>query len=65
LNRIDVPSFVIHGRHDISDETVNGPFFWKIPKVKWLILENSSHTPMWEERERYGKVIGDWVNAYQ
>jgi hypothetical protein len=20
---------------------------------------------MWEERERYGKVIGDWVNAYQ
>lgn len=37
------------------------PFFDKIPKVKWVTLENSSHLPMWEERERYIKVVENFL----
>jgi pimeloyl-ACP methyl ester carboxylesterase len=52
LHEITVPTFVINGRLDMAQDPCHVPFFERIPKVKWVTFENSSHSPMWEERER-------------
>ncbi|KAJ3006035.1 hypothetical protein NUW54_g4084 [Trametes sanguinea] len=49
LHLIEVPTFVINGRLDIAQDFVVAPFFERIRKVKWVTLENSSHTPFFED----------------
>jgi len=62
LHLVRVPTLVINGRADIAQDFVCEPFFWHITKVKWVTFELSSHTPMWEERERYVKLVGDFLS---
>lgn len=61
LHLVRVPTLVINGRADISQDFVVEPFFKKIQKVKWVTFEKSSHLPMWEERERYMKLVGEFL----
>ncbi|KAL7283433.1 hypothetical protein ACG7TL_002863 [Trametes sanguinea] len=61
LHLVRVPVFVMNGRKDISQDFVVAPFFEKIRKVKWVTLENSSHTPFWEERERYNQLVAEFL----
>ena len=61
LPLIHVPTFVINGRADIAQDFVVAPFFEKIEKVKWVTFENSSHTPHWEERERYMRLLAEFL----
>ncbi|KAG5642146.1 hypothetical protein DXG03_003576 [Asterophora parasitica] len=63
LHLIRVPTFVINGRKDISQDFVVKPFFDGIQKVKWVTLENSSHCPFFEERDRYIQLVGDFLGA--
>jgi len=37
------------------------PFFDKIEKVKWVTLEASSHTPFFEEPDRYMGIVGEFL----
>ncbi|KNZ71281.1 L-amino acid amidase [Termitomyces sp. J132] len=62
LSRIQVPTFVINGRNDISQDFVVKPFFDGIAKVKWVTFEKSTHSPFFEERERYMGLINDFLN---
>ena len=41
------------------------PFFEKIPKVRWVTLENSSHVGFFEERERYMESMGGFLAGFQ
>lgn len=61
LPRIKVPTFVINGRNDISQDFVVKPFFDGIEKVKWVTFEKSTHSPFFEERERYMELINDFM----
>ena len=61
LHLIQVPTFVINGRKDIAQDFVVAPFFERIQKVKWVTFENSSHTPYWEEPERYMQLVSDFL----
>ncbi|EMD39056.1 hypothetical protein CERSUDRAFT_46884 [Gelatoporia subvermispora B] len=61
LHLVRVPTFVINGRDDISQDFVVAPFFEKIQKVKWVTFERSSHMPFWEERERFMQLVGDFL----
>jgi len=65
LDKIRVPSFIINGRKDISQDFVVAGYFWKIEKSKWVTFENSSHTPMWEEREKYNRLVGEWLDGVE
>ncbi len=58
-----MPTLLINGRYDEAQDSVVEPFFREIPKVKWITLEQASHLPMFEERERYMEVIADFLNA--
>ncbi|GBE89279.1 proline iminopeptidase [Sparassis latifolia] len=57
LHLLRMPTLVINGRKDIAQDFVVEPFFDNIPKVKWVTFENSSHTPFWEERERFMQLV--------
>jgi len=48
---INVPVLLISGRYDEAAPEVVQPFADLIPKVEWVIFENSSHMPHVEERE--------------
>jgi pimeloyl-ACP methyl ester carboxylesterase len=37
--------------------------FQKIPRAKWVTLENSSHTSFWEDRERYMAFVSDFLSS--
>lgn len=65
LDKVRVPSFVINGRKDLAQDFVTADYFWKIKKSKWVTFENSSHVPMWEERERYNQLVGEWLDSVQ
>jgi L-proline amide hydrolase len=61
LHEIGVPTLVIRGRYDmctapIAAELVNG-----IKGAREVVLEESSHTPVLEETDRYLQVIGDFM----
>ncbi|KDQ16275.1 hypothetical protein BOTBODRAFT_30978 [Botryobasidium botryosum FD-172 SS1] len=62
LHHVRVPTLVINGRDDTAQDYVCAPFFWKIPKAKWVTFGNSSHTSMWEEREKYMKVLDEFLS---
>ncbi|KAI0325284.1 proline-specific peptidase [Cubamyces sp. BRFM 1775] len=61
LRQVDVPTLVINGRYDIAQDFTTKPFADNIPGAKWITFEDSSHTPFWEERARYMKVVGDFL----
>ncbi|SDE77617.1 L-proline amide hydrolase [Salipiger thiooxidans] len=51
LSQIDVPTLVISGRHDEATPLVVKPFVENIPDNRWVVFEESSHMPHYEERE--------------
>jgi len=61
LHNIQVPTLVINGRYDEAQDNCVEPFFREIPKAKWITLEKSSHMSMFEERERYIQIVGDFL----
>ena len=63
IETIAVPTLIINGVDDEAQDECVGPFFDKIPKVKWVQFAASSHMPFFEERERYFKVVADFLTA--
>ena len=58
---IDVPVLLTNGRLDSVQDVSIKPWFDHISNVKWVRFEQSSHMPHWEERERYMKIVGDFL----
>jgi pimeloyl-ACP methyl ester carboxylesterase len=54
-------SLVINGTNEQALDYVVAPFFTNIPKAKWVKFAQSTHTPFWEERERYVQIIADFL----
>ena len=63
LHLVRVPTFVINGRRDSAQDLVVAPFFQRIRQVKWVTFEQSSHTPFWEEREHYNKLVVEFLKS--
>ena len=61
LHQIKVPTLVINGEYDESTDSVNMPFFVEIPKVKWVTIANTSHTPWLEDPDRYFSVLASFL----
>lgn len=52
LHKISYPTLLISSPDDSVQEISVLPFFLKIPKVKWIEFQNSTHLPASEEPER-------------
>lgn len=59
-NKIEVPTLLLNGAYDEAADSTVIPFFRAIPRVKWYTFAESSHTPHWEEREKYMKLVSDF-----
>jgi pimeloyl-ACP methyl ester carboxylesterase len=62
LHLIRPTTLVINGTYDICQDFVNVDFFRSIPRVKWITLEDTSHLPMWEKREKYNKLVQEFLD---
>ncbi|KAI0650671.1 prolyl aminopeptidase-2 [Trametes meyenii] len=61
--KINVPTLLLNGAYDEATDSTVLPFFKAIPKVKWFTFAESSHTPLWEEREKYIKVVAEFLTS--
>lgn len=39
------------------------PFFDRIPKVKWITLDNAAHMAHIDQREKYMKVVKGFLSS--
>lgn len=64
LDRVQVPTLVISGRHDeAAPETVR-PYIDRIADVRWEMFTESSHMPHVEETERFLEVVADFLAPF-
>lgn len=61
VQSIECSTLVTHGAFDEAAVAAIRPFLDKIPKVRRVVFEKSSHVPMFEERETYVQVMGDFL----
>jgi len=61
LREIDVPTLVVRGRHDMCTDAIAGTLMNGIRGAREVVLENSSHTPILEETDRYLEVVADFL----
>lgn len=61
LPKIRVPTLVTGGRYDEVTPAVAQQIQSGIPGARRVTFENSSHTPFWEERERFMPVVAGFL----
>jgi len=61
LHKINVSTLVTNGAFDEAQDPVIAPLFQHIPKVKWYTFTQSSHMAMWEERDKFMQIVGDFL----
>ena len=61
LGEIDVPTLIVSGRYDEAAPPLQEVLRDGIRGAEWVLLEESSHLPHVEERERYMQVVGEWL----
>jgi L-proline amide hydrolase len=61
LGELDLPALVIRGRYDLSTESIAATLVRGLPRAREAVFEESSHTPVLEETERYLDVVGRFL----
>src|ERR671937_2745656 len=61
LREIDVPVLLVSGRHDEATPALQETLREGIPNCEHVLFEESSHTPFFEERDRFMRVVGGWL----
>jgi L-proline amide hydrolase len=64
LDRINVPTLLVSGRHDEATPAVVQPFADRIPDTRWRIFEESSHMPHVEEKAACLAAVAEFIAAY-
>jgi L-proline amide hydrolase len=61
LGEIGVPTLLTSGRYDEATPALQETLREGIPNCEQVLFEEASHTPFFEERERFMRVVGDWL----
>jgi pimeloyl-ACP methyl ester carboxylesterase len=61
LREIDVPTLVARGRYDMCTESIAATLVGGIGGAREVVFEESSHTPVLEESDRYLEVVGAFM----
>ena len=61
LGEIDVPTLVIRGRHDMCTDPIAATLVNGIRHAREVVLEESSHTPVLEETDKYLEAISSFM----
>lgn len=57
LPELTLPTLIVRGAHDMATEAVTKTRVDGLPHAKQVVLQESSHTPVLEETERYLECI--------
>jgi L-proline amide hydrolase len=63
LHEIDVPTLVVRGRYDMCTEPVAAELLAGIRGARGAVLEESSHTPVLEETDRYLQLVSEFTRS--
>ena len=61
IHTITNTTLLTNGVDDEAQDVCVGPFFTRIPHVHWVTFAKSSHMAFFEERDRYFKVVGEFL----
>ncbi|TEB33460.1 proline-specific peptidase [Coprinellus micaceus] len=61
LHNIVVPTLVINGAQDSIVDSSLTPFIERIPEVKWVKFQHSSHMAHYEERDKFMHTIREFL----
>jgi L-proline amide hydrolase len=64
LDRIQVPTLIYSGRYDEATPATVQPYADGIKGARWVIFENSSHTPHLEETELCLATVGSFLAGH-
>lgn len=64
LSTIRVPTLITGGKYDEITPRIARTIHREIRGSKLAIFPQSSHLPMWEERERYMQVVGEFLQRH-
>ena len=60
-HKINVPTLLVTGVKEPSQEEWQVQWFNGIPKIKWVTFANSCHVPFFEEPDRYFATVANFV----
>ncbi|PSR82289.1 Alpha/Beta hydrolase protein [Coniella lustricola] len=63
LKNIKVKTLLINGTEDEAQDVAMQPFFDHIEKVKWVTLDNAAHFSHVDQREKYMKILGSFLEV--
>ena len=63
LHKIEVKTLLINGHYDEAQDETMEPYAKMIPDVKWKKFSESSHTPLWEERQKFMHVVDGFLKG--
>lgn len=65
LGEIKVPTLVLSGRYDEATPKISETVHRGIPGSKWVMFEESSHSPQIEETEKYLRVVEEFLSEIE
>lgn len=60
---INVPTLVLNGINEYASGEAVKPFVEEIPDVRLFTLDGTSHSPHFERKEEYMKIVGEFLTA--
>jgi proline iminopeptidase len=63
LGEIDVPALVVRGRYDMCTKPIAAELVNGIPGAREVVFQESSHTPVLEETDRYLDVVRTFLRT--
>jgi len=65
LAELQLPTLVLRGAHDLATPAITKTLLDGIPQAREVIFEESSHTPVVEETERYLATVREFLYAVE
>ena len=60
---IEVPTLMINGIDEFASGDALKPFLDEIPNVRLITMEGTTHSPNFEKKEEYMKIVGEFLTA--
>ncbi len=65
LSEVSVPVLLLCGRYDSSTPASTAYFQSLFPNAQMAIFEKSAHVPFWTEKEKYLKIVEDFLRKVE
>ena len=65
LGELKMPVLILRGAHDLSTDAISQTLRDGIPHAREIVFEESSHTPVLEETERYLRTVRDFLYSVE